>query len=272
MAMMNEFKTIKKLYQPIQPTIKTGEGISYTEIKPNVDIANFIYCYWQLKTNEPLTENFVYKVVTDGCIDIFWEADKTSQNFITGFSNQYTEFSLENSFNYFGIRFLPTAFPILFKTDASELTNKFEDLKIVASKFSEQLNQQTHEIETLTELKPKLDFILRKQINNSILDFDNRLYRAIELILNSQGTLSIEKDINVGISPRQLRRLFNFYIGDTPKVFSKVVRFQSLLKGKPSKQSLRDNKLYYDTGYFDQTHFIKEFKHLYGDTPTKAFK
>lgn len=269
---MNEFKTIKELYKPIQPTIKIGNGTTYSEIEPNAELSNFIFCYWQLKTNEPLIENFTYKVVTDGCIDIFWEIENPSLNFITGFSNQYTEFSLKNQFNYFGIRFLPTAFPLLFKTNASELTNRFEDLQSVVPTLSKQLSQQTERINTLYDLKPKLDKLFQKQLKNDLTNFDSRLYRAIELILKSQGTLSIEKDIDVGISPRQLRRLFNFYIGDTPKAFSKVVRFQSLLNGKPSLQSLRNNKLYYDLGYFDQTHFIKEFKHLYGSTPTKAFR
>lgn len=269
---MNKFKAIKELYKPIQPTIKIGNGATYSETKPKLELSNFIYCYWQLKTNEPLTENFIYKVVTDGCMDVFWERENPNLNFITGFSNQYTEFSLQNQFNYFGIRFLPTAFPLLFKIDASELTNKFEDLQSVVPNLSKKLSQQTERIETLLELKPILDEIFLKEIKNELISFDNRLHGAIELILKSQGTLSIEKDLDVGISPRQLRRLFNFYIGDTPKVFSKVVRFQSLLNGKPSTQSLRDNKLYFDLGYFDQTHFIKEFKHLYGSTPTNAFK
>ncbi len=269
---MNELKSIKELYKPIQPTIRIGNGTIYSEIKPSEQVSNFIYCYWQLKTENPLSENFIYKVVTDGCMDIFWEANKPNHNFITGFSNQYTEFSLENKFNYFGIRFLPTAFPALFKTDASELTNKFEDLYSVIPNLSRQLSQQTDGISSISNLKPILDIYFNQQINSKTFKFDNRIFGAIEIILKSHGTLSIEKDIDVGISSRQLRRLFNFYIGDTPKVFSKVVRFQSLLNGKPSTQSLRENKLYFDLGYYDQTHFIKEFKHLYGSTPAKAFK
>ncbi|MEL6924825.1 MAG: helix-turn-helix domain-containing protein, partial [Bacteroidota bacterium] len=80
------------------------------------------------------------------------------------------------------------------------------------------------------------------------------------------------QELNTGISPRQLRRLFKFYIGDTPKTFCKVVRFQHILKAKHSRQSLRHNKLFYDLGYYDQAHFIKDFKHLYGLTPGDALQ
>ncbi|MEM6633013.1 MAG: helix-turn-helix domain-containing protein, partial [Bacteroidota bacterium] len=80
----------------------------------------------------------------------------------------------------------------------------------------------------------------------------------------------LAKDLDIGLSPRQLRRYFQFYIGDSPKSFCKIVRFQTLLKAKPSRESLRKNKLFFDLGYYDQAHFVKEFKHLYGKTPTEA--
>ena len=76
---------------------------------------------------------------------------------------------------------------------------------------------------------------------------------------------------DIGISPRQLRRIFNFYIGTTAKTFSNVVRFQHILNTSPSKQSLKDSKPYFDVGFFDQAHFIKTFKTFYGVTPSEAF-
>jgi transcriptional regulator GlxA family with amidase domain len=83
--------------------------------------------------------------------------------------------------------------------------------------------------------------------------------------------VTVEKELDTGLSARQLRRLFDFYIGDTAKTFAKVVRFQNILNAKPSTQSLRQNKLFFDAGYYDQAHFIKEFKNFYGVTPSKAF-
>ena len=265
-------KGLQDLYRPVQPTSQGEDKVLYQELNPDKRLADYIYCYWQLRTIKPLSENYTYNVVTDGCMDIFWEVSSHHQSFVTGFTNQYTEFSLSHTFDYVGVRFLPSAFPSLFQINASELTNKFEALDVVVPKLADILSQRMEGINDLKMLKFQLDVLLLNHLKEAKLRCDPRLYHAMDLILASQGMISIEKDLDVGISARQLRRIFQFYIGDSPKVFSNVVRFQSLLQGKPSSQSLHDNALYYDLGYYDQAHFIKAFKHLYGTTPTKALK
>lgn len=263
---------IRQLYNPIQPTVKhTAEQVTYAEFLPAPNLQNLIYCYWQLKTTAPLCEQFNYRVVADGCIDIFFELNDPAQNFVMGFCKKYTEFPLGNSFNYTGIRFLPTAFPQLFKINASELSNRFEHLQnvvpitsgFISHNFSSQLNTG--------QIKGMLDNYFIDLVANTEFYSDNRLYEAIGIILKNYGVLNIEKGLDTGISARQLRRLFEFYIGDSAKTFSKVVRFQNILRAKPSRQSLRQNKLFFDAGYYDQAHFIKEFKNFYGVTPGKAF-
>lgn len=99
---------------------------------------------------------------------------------------------------------------------------------------------------------------------------DFRLYRAIAAIVQHKGALQIEKDLHTGLSPRQLRRLFEFYVGDSAKKFSQIVRFQNLLLASPSAAMLKQEKVFFDLGYYDQAHFIKEFKRFYGTSPRRA--
>ena len=103
-------------------------------------------------------------------------------------------------------------------------------------------------------------------------EYDHRFFNSLKLIYQQKGYLDIEKELNTGLSPRQLRRIFNYYIGTTPKSFSNVVRFQHILNAKPSNQSLKGNKIYFDVGFFDQAHFIKNFKTFYGVTPSEALR
>ncbi len=230
-----------------------------------------MYCYWQLKTAQPLVEQFNYRVVADGCIDIYFELNNPQENYVMGFCKQFTEFPLDNTFNYIGIRFLPTMFPQLFNINAMELSNRYEHLYSVVPHLSHFISNNFHENQRQEEIKTLLDKHFLDHIAKTTFDNDNRLYGALKTILENFGVLDVEKDLDTGISPRQLRRLFEFYVGDTAKTFCKVIRFQHILNAKPSNQSLRQNKLFVDAGYYDQSHFIKEFKNFYGVTPSKAF-
>jgi len=263
---------IRRLYKPIQPTIKNeGAYVTYREIVPSLELQPFIYCYWQLKTTAPLTAAFQYKVVADGCIDIFFELNDPSQSFVMGFCKKYTEFPLSNSFNYVGVRFLPTMFPQIFKINAHELSNRFERLDVVIPTTSKFIESKLNDL-NLDETKLILDNYFEQMIMQSTFDEDQRLYKAIDIILKNFGVVNIETDLNTGISARQLRRLFQFYVGDTAKTFSKVVQFQNILKAKPSTQSLKQNKLFYDVGYYDQAHFIHSFKNACGVSPSEYVK
>lgn len=270
---MEKSLDIRQLYTPIQPTIKqSAENVTYFEFLPALQLQSYIYCYWQLKTTQTLSDQFNYRVVADGCIDVFFELNNPQDNFVMGFCKKYTEFPLDNTFNYIGVRFLPTMFPQLFKVNAAELSNQYQNLssvvphtaKFIADNFF--ISQDTNEIQHL------FDKYFTEIISKVKFDYDNRLYEAINIILKNFGVLNVETDLNTGISPRQLRRLFEYYIGDSTKTFSKIVRFQNILRAKPSSQSLRQNKLFFDVGYYDQAHFVKEFKHFYGVTPSRAFR
>jgi AraC-like DNA-binding protein len=263
---------IRQLYTPIQPNVKqAANDVMYQEFLPSPALQSYIYCYWQLKTIQTLSEQFNYRVVADGCIDIFFELDNPQENFVMGFCKKFTEFPLNNTFNYAGVRFLPTAFPQLFKINASELSNRFEDLSIVLPELSRFIKNNFNPQNPPQEITGRLDRYLVHLLSNVKIENDARLGNALDLILQNGGVVDIEKGLDTGLSPRQLRRLFEFYIGDSAKTFSQIVRFQNFLRAKPSSHSLRKDKLFFDVGYYDQAHFIREFKNFYGVTPGKAF-
>ena len=263
---------IRAYFTPNQPTIsRNNQDVVYQELLPDLKLQKFIYCYWTLHTMEPLEKSFTYRVVADGCIDVFFELSKPNESFVMGFCKQYTEFELASSFNYIGIRFLPSMFTQLFKVDASELSNRDQPLDLVVPDLAKYIQEHFLSSTTLDIIQELLDAYFQNYLYGVELDEDDRFYNALQIIFKQQGALHVEKDLNTGLSPRQLRRKFQYYIGTSPKTFGKVIRFQNILRAKPSTQSLQKNKLFYDVGYYDQAHFIKEFKHLYGVVPSKVY-
>jgi AraC-like DNA-binding protein len=68
------------------------------------------------------------------------------------------------------------------------------------------------------------------------------------------------------LTPRYLQKLFLQYTGFTPKFYHKISRFQYSLK-LINKGDTSLTSIAYDRGYFDQSHFIREFKFFTGVTP-----
>lgn len=261
---------IRSLYTPVQPAvIGTNGEVSYIELLPDAQLQDFIYCYWNLKTIKPLDHIYNYRAVADGCIDIVFNCTNYDETYIMGYCNSFVKISIDKEFNYFGIRFLPGIFPLLFNIDASELSNHYEHLNTVQPYLFQVIQQLGYKCFCFQDLCDELNIYFINHLNKMDKLFDNRFYYALGTILKRKGLINIEKDLNDGISSRHLQRLFNFYIGDTAKSFCRVVRFQALLQADPSLKSIKAEKSFFDFGYYDQTHFIKEFKRFYGETPSK---
>jgi AraC-like DNA-binding protein len=70
-----------------------------------------------------------------------------------------------------------------------------------------------------------------------------------------------------GISSRYLQKLFLQYTGLSPKLYYKINRFQkSLILTNNKEESL--TSIAYQSGYFDQSHFVRDFKFFTGLAPS----
>ena len=94
--------------------------------------------------------------------------------------------------------------------------------------------------------------------------------RAIEKIEHSKGLLPI-RDLLEGLplSRDPFEKRFRRLTGTSPKQFASIVRMRNILSGPP-KDSL--TAVAYTSGYFDQAHFIKDFRRFTGTTPTVFFR
>jgi L-rhamnose isomerase len=83
-------------------------------------------------------------VVSDGCIDIFFDHKQPTENFIMGFCRKFVQFPIGKEFDYIGIRFLPSAFSHLFGVDAKTLSNQSQELKKFYPNFPSGLIQKSN--------------------------------------------------------------------------------------------------------------------------------
>lgn len=96
---------------------------------------------------------------------------------------------------------------------------------------------------------------------------------SVGKIIETSGRIT-EKEIalDTGYSERYLNKLFNEKMGINPKTFSKMIRFQSAIQNISRDYTLTLTDLAFKLGYYDQAHFIHDFKAFSGMTPKKYLK
>ena len=93
---------------------------------------------------------------------------------------------------------------------------------------------------------------------------------AIRIIRGQNGLLRM-KDLalSLHISQDAFEKRFRAQVGASPKQYASIVRLRNLIRKYPSYTSLTEAS--YDAGYFDQAHFIKDFRHFTGQAPAAFF-
>jgi AraC-like DNA-binding protein len=72
----------------------------------------------------------------------------------------------------------------------------------------------------------------------------------------------------IGLSPKRFIQVFRDETGFTPKVFCRIRRFQQALALMEGRKSVEWANVALDCGYFDQAHFIHDFRAFSGINPT----
>lgn len=97
---------------------------------------------------------------------------------------------------------------------------------------------------------------------------------SLDMIMNKNGQISM-KDVadRIYVSQRQLERLYKKQVGMSPKKYARLLRVahaRNVLKHNPKRVRATDIGLV--TGFYDQPHFIREFKLIVGLTPKNYVK
>lgn len=259
--------------------------MDYQTFQPCRDLNDIVKCYWTLNVpKEPNPQK--QRIVPDGCFEmIFTLGDDikryvSEENFIIQpramILGQITEpFYIEpvGSVNTFAIRFFPWGFTPFSLLSVKNLENTETKLDVLFGKSASRdlENKISNTTTTLERIKYIEDFLLNKLKKHQTID--NVIKSAIDVLLATKGNISIGKlSQNNSNTKRQLERRFSKIIGLSPKQLAKVIRLQTSLKLLLEGSAENLTSLAYDTNYYDQSHFIKDFKEFTGVTPKRFYK
>ena len=241
----------------------------YLEYSPSPRLNPFVASYWSLQVSE-IKEPENYRVLPDGCIDLLFDNISRPSGVIVGSMTKSVSVTLQPNAKYFGVRFRPGGASSFLNISLKEIADtqlKLEDVwRNAYSEFSDVMDnkQVKRQIETVENL-------LEKQLSNNAIG--NRKVRAAITLLNAHdGNYSVNMlSKTLEISRQHLNRIFTEAVGLNLKMFSRIVRLQAALKCA-RRAPVNDWALFaLENGYYDQAHFISDFKDLTGVTPTNFF-
>ena len=254
--------------------------MNYQTFQPHSDLESLINCYWTLEVPAD-NDSQKQRIVPDGCIEMaFILGDDikryTSENefilqpraMVLGQTMEPFYIEPTGYVNTFAIRFYPYGFANFVSEPIKNLTNTETPLEsLFDEKVAKELEQ---EIIQATDVKQRIEiieaFLLEMLHTNSTLE--NIVKTTVDALLSTKGNASIKNILKDDLSKRrQLERKFRKEIGVSPKQLGKVIRLQSALKMLINQEVDSLTNIAYESDYYDQAHFIKDFKEFTGTNP-----
>lgn len=253
--------------------------MNYQTFQPHPDLSALVKFYWTLEVPyDP--KNQKQKIIPDGCIEMTFNLKDKIKRYISEddyilhpnamvMGQRTKSYFIEplGDVDSFAICFYPYGFANFVSTPLEKLVDietSTENLfgEIPAKELEQKITRATNTQERIEIIEA----FLLDRLNQSTT-IEHLVKTTVDSLIETNGSSPINKILKNDLSKRRkLERDFRKQIGISPKQLGKVLRLQTALK-----MLLNDNEsltnVAYESEYFDQAHFIKDFKEFIGTTP-----
>jgi len=254
------------MYYPVQiPFVlnqRFAKAIRYTEEVPQ-QLGSFVVCFWEMTPRAKRKVEVDNVIVTDGCIDLVVDYDGRQIGY-AGISKTDFHYRVDSTSRYMGARLKPGAFHQLTGLPASAAMGAFLPLDTVDEVFVPSAFFSLSFGQAKERFKEYLSTLVSGRApDNFTLLFDS--------LSQSPPVTAGELCNQLHFSPRQCQRLFARHFGLTPQMVLCLIRFQKCLEILTSGRAAPSDILN-TAAYYDQSHFIKDFKRNIGLTPLELVR
>lgn len=258
--------------------------MQYREHPPSELFADRIKCFWSLN-NDASGVGSVEPVMPDGSPEMvfnfsdrfrYLRPDGTFQiqprTLAAGQMSRNITIGPSGAVDLFGVKFTPAGAYAAFGFPVCEITDLITDVSDIWGADESLLYEQLAEAETFEERADLFEgFLATMSLKNG--NHLPELEFAVHEIAIRRGQVKIREIVSeLGWSEKRLERRFAEYVGLSPKLFARIVRFQRLLQilGREERVDLASASL--ECGYYDQPHMNRDFAKFAGVTPTEFLR
>lgn len=253
---------------PLIENKNSENKFKYEEIPVESELSDFIYCFWNFYSyNYDTSMNIT--LIPDPCVNIIIDLNNPSNIYILGPIDRPIKHEIPSSSQFWGMRFLPGRFSMFSSVPMNSILNKllpFDDRFYEVNKLDSNILEK-HDINGLQNYAEEQILSTRKCTLTKASELD--VLASIECIYKNKGNVYIHDLARLNYcSIRTLSRKYYAAVGINPKLMCRIIRFQYTLFNyfNISNSSIMDIAL--NNGYYDQSHFAKDFKEFIGVTPS----
>lgn len=253
--------------------------MNYQTFPPHPELSALVKFYWTLEVPyDPKNEK--QKIIPDGCVEMTLNLGDKIKRYVSEddyvihpdamvMGQRTTSFLIEPTGNVdsFAVCFYPHGFANFVTTPLEDLVDVEAPISAVLGEtIAEELERQIAQAGDTQERIALMDSFLLRLLNQR-QTIETLVTTTVDALLETNGSTPIHQILKGDLSKRrQLERKFRKQIGLSPKQLGKVLRLQAALKMMLSEDQPLTN-IAYEGQYFDQAHFIKDFKEFVGTTP-----
>lgn len=219
------------------------------------------------------------RVLPDTCVELFINYTSTPiaiisnktyrHSIITYRTSRPIDVQMRKGSGCLAICFYPGMAYRFFHLPMHELTDTTALLADVWKGMATQIEDELANAPTNYERAAIAQQYLLQQLARS--KADKQVGYCLHQANHSVDVLSVQQLANdTGISQRHLSRRFQKHIGLSPKEFLRVSRFVRSLQHLKKFPALSLTDIAYESGYYDQAHFIRDYKIYAGYTPREV--
>lgn len=189
------------------------------------------------------------------------------KSWIAGLQEESILIEAVNETDLIGIRFRPGgAYPFLH-FPVSELTNRVLESDAIMGSLLNRLRETLIETQTLEQRIRLIENFLMRRMN---LTFEDPIvaYALREMSRGAGHRLIHDLSREVGLSNKQLISRFRKVVGASPKMLSRILRFQAVLQSVKNQNRVCWTIVAQRYNYYDQAHLIREFQLLSDSNPS----
>lgn len=235
------------------------EMVNYTTF-PNTNLCLSIY-----KKNKVIVEQR-----SDAKYISTLEGDETYVSFLSGFHESSLHVDINAKLDEICIIFHPAALRKFTKVSYNELLSSNKVFELLFQNCDPCFLEKLFENEDNYARQYMLESLLLKSIRD--ISKTNRMEEALFHINNNEEIRIRELSKKLFVNESTLYRLFIDQVGQSPKTFLRTMRFRNVLDKLLDYNCNKFSELAYNYNYADQSHFIKDFKDITGETPGQLKK